>query len=165
MVDQLPATDFPGHSPFRFTAASGVVSRLAPIDSISLTRLLALVAFIALAFYASRTDRRSKSFLCGPPTLPLIGDVPQMPSHDAQLRLEAWARRYGPICSLILGTKTLIVPTSDVAIKDGVHLRVQLVNSRVLIMLAKSKVNGSTTAQMVSRSFPSRVRPALVPVC
>ncbi|KAK5211277.1 hypothetical protein LTR47_008000 [Exophiala xenobiotica] len=41
-----------------------------------------------------------------------------MPTRDAHLQFEKWAREYGPVYSLILGTKTLIVLSSDEAVKE-----------------------------------------------
>lgn len=41
-----------------------------------------------------------------------------MPKRDAHLQFEKWAREYGPVYSLILGTKTLVVLSSDKAVKD-----------------------------------------------
>jgi hypothetical protein len=41
-----------------------------------------------------------------------------MPTRDAHLQFEKWAREYGPVYSLILGTKTLSILSSDKAVKD-----------------------------------------------
>ncbi|CAI4218398.1 unnamed protein product [Parascedosporium putredinis] len=41
-----------------------------------------------------------------------------MPTRDAHLQFEKWAREYGPVYSLILGTKTMIILSSDRAVKD-----------------------------------------------
>ncbi|KAK6382768.1 hypothetical protein LTS17_003437 [Exophiala oligosperma] len=41
-----------------------------------------------------------------------------MPTKDAHLQFEKWAREYGPIYSLILGSKTLVVLSGDKAVKD-----------------------------------------------
>jgi hypothetical protein len=41
-----------------------------------------------------------------------------MPTRDAHLQFQKWAREYGPVYSLMLGTKVLIVLSSDVAVKD-----------------------------------------------
>lgn len=41
-----------------------------------------------------------------------------MPKRDAHLQFQKWANEYGPVYSLILGTKTLIVLSSDQAVKD-----------------------------------------------
>jgi len=44
-----------------------------------------------------------------------------MPTRDAHLQFQAWAEQYGPVYSLILGTKTMIVLSSHEAVK-GVFL-------------------------------------------
>lgn len=36
----------------------------------------------------------------------------QMPTKDAHPQFEKWAREYGPVYSLILGTKTMVTPTA-----------------------------------------------------
>lgn len=41
-----------------------------------------------------------------------------MPTKDAHLQFEKWAREYGPVYSLMLGTKTMIMLSSDQAVKD-----------------------------------------------
>lgn len=41
-----------------------------------------------------------------------------MPSRDFHLQFEKWAREYGPVYSLMLGTKCLIVLSSAEAVKD-----------------------------------------------
>lgn len=41
-----------------------------------------------------------------------------MPSRDAHLQFQKWAQEYGPVYSLILGTKTLIVLSNDEAVKE-----------------------------------------------
>ena len=41
-----------------------------------------------------------------------------MPARDIHLQFEKWAKEYGPIYSLILGTKTMIVLSSDQAVVD-----------------------------------------------
>lgn len=41
-----------------------------------------------------------------------------MPQRDAHLQFTKWADEYGPIYSLMLGTRVLIVLSSDQAVKD-----------------------------------------------
>lgn len=78
--------------------------------------------------------KRPEDYPPGPPTLPIIGNIHQvsspfschkmeltriqMPTKDAHLQFQKWAEEYGDIYSLMLGTQTLIVLSSDVAIKD-----------------------------------------------
>ncbi|KAE8442354.1 hypothetical protein EG329_003425 [Mollisiaceae sp. DMI_Dod_QoI] len=80
--------------------------------------LSAGVAFVLLLIRVLRIGRRPAGYPPGPPTVPLLGNIHQMPTRDAHLQFQKWAREYGPVYSLILGTKTLIVLSSDVAVKD-----------------------------------------------
>lgn len=41
-----------------------------------------------------------------------------MPKRDAHLQFQKWAQEYGPIYSLMLGTQTLIILSSDEAVKE-----------------------------------------------
>ncbi|KAF2691988.1 cytochrome P450 [Lentithecium fluviatile CBS 122367] len=54
-----------------------------------------------------RIGHRPKDFPPGPPTLPILGNI--------HLK---WAQEYGPVYSLMLGTKTMVVLSSDTAVKD-----------------------------------------------
>jgi hypothetical protein len=73
---------------------------------------ITIIAHLLLA------GRRPKKYPSGPPTLPIIVNLHQMPTRDAHLQFEKWARRYDPVYSLILGTRTIIFMSSDKAIKD-----------------------------------------------
>ncbi|KAK3054884.1 hypothetical protein LTR09_004042 [Extremus antarcticus] len=53
-----------------------------------------------------------------------------MPTRDAHLQFEKWARQYGDVYSLILGTKTLIVLSSDEAVKELLDRRSGIYSSR-----------------------------------
>jgi hypothetical protein len=56
--------------------------------------------------------------------------MPQMPSRDAHLQFQKWAQEYGPVYSLILGTKVLVVLSSDVAVKDLLDKRSAIYSDR-----------------------------------
>ncbi|KAJ3545430.1 hypothetical protein NM208_g2508 [Fusarium decemcellulare] len=93
--------------------------------------LPALVLGLIVAFYGLCTiGRRPSSYPPGPPTLPLIGNLHQMPSKDGHLQFQKWAREYGPVFSLILGTKVMIVLSSDRAVKDLLDKRSTIYSSR-----------------------------------
>lgn len=53
-----------------------------------------------------------------------------MPSRDAHLQFEQWAREYGPIYSLMLGTKCLIVLSSGEAVKELLDKRSGIYSDR-----------------------------------
>lgn len=53
-----------------------------------------------------------------------------MPSRDAHRQFQKWAEEYGPVYSLILGTKTLIVLSSDEAVKELLDRRSAIYSDR-----------------------------------
>ncbi|KAH7066938.1 cytochrome P450 [Paraphoma chrysanthemicola] len=90
-----------------------------------------LVAFVAVLGYQLRNvGRRPSDYPPGPPTLPLIGNLHLMPKEKAYLQFQKWANKYGPVYSLILGTKVMIVLSSDQAIKDLLDKRSGIYSSR-----------------------------------
>ncbi|KIX96716.1 uncharacterized protein Z520_07435 [Fonsecaea multimorphosa CBS 102226] len=59
----------------------------------------------------------------GPPTLPVIGNLHQIPKKDIHLQHQKWAQEYGPIFSLKLGTQDVVVLASGEMIKRLVDKR------------------------------------------
>ena len=78
-----------------------------------------VVAFIVLLVYrVSKIGRRPSGCPPGPPTLPLIGNLHLMPRGNPHLQFQKWAKEYGPVYSLVLGMKIMIVLNTDQAVKD-----------------------------------------------
>lgn len=100
------------------------------MDTRSLIISLAAAAVLLLAWRVSRIGRRPAGLPPGPPTLPILGNIHLMPKRDAHLQFEKWAQEYGPVYSLILGTKTMIVLSSDVAVKDLLDKRSAIYSAR-----------------------------------
>jgi hypothetical protein len=102
---------------------------------------MALSTFFYLAFIAAGTllfvvlfvfkiGQRPKGIPPGPPTLPILGNLLQMPARNPHLQFQKWAEEYGPIYSLILGTKIMIVLSSDVTVKDLLDKRSGIYSDR-----------------------------------
>ncbi|KAF1350600.1 cytochrome P450 [Lizonia empirigonia] len=88
-------------------------------------------AILALVLHKlSKIGRRPADYPPGPPTLPLIGNLHLMPKEKGHLQFQKWAEEYGPVYSLILGTKVMIVLSSDQAIKDLLDKRSNIYSSR-----------------------------------
>ncbi|KAI1061390.1 hypothetical protein LB507_011315 [Fusarium sp. FIESC RH6] len=91
------------------------------------------IFFVALAAIFVRllfTGRRPKNYPPGPPTLPILGNIHLMPKRDAHLQFRKWADEYGPVYSLILGTKPFIVLSSAQAVKDLLDKKSALYSDR-----------------------------------
>ncbi|OGM48636.1 hypothetical protein ABOM_002069 [Aspergillus bombycis] len=94
--------------------------------------LIALIVSSATAFALRlmRASRRSASLPPGPPTLPLIGNIHQIPSAKGFLKFQKWARIYGPVVSLKVGPKDLIILNSASAVRDLFDKRGAIYSSR-----------------------------------
>jgi hypothetical protein len=104
------------------------------------TLLVAAVAFIV--FRLRDVGRRPKGFPPGPPTLPIIGNLHQIPAKKQYLQLQKWAQIYGPVYSLILGTQVMIVLSSDVAVKDLLDKRSAIYSSRPEMYIGNQVASG-----------------------
>ncbi|KAK8174071.1 cytochrome P450 [Phyllosticta citrichinensis] len=98
-----------------------------------MTTAIGLVFYAALALILwrlSRIGRRPPGYPPGPPTLPLIGNLHQMPAKNQHEQFLVWSRQYGPVFSLILGTQVLIVLSSAEAAKDLLDKRSAMYSDR-----------------------------------
>ncbi|KAL4801508.1 cytochrome P450 [Aspergillus unguis] len=89
-----------------------------PIFALPLLAGLALLVIKAL-----KVGSRPAGYPPGPPTLPILGNLHLMPTSKPHLQLQKWAKEYGPIYSLMLGTKTMVVLSSDIVVKEVLDKR------------------------------------------
>ncbi|KAI1326322.1 cytochrome P450 [Xylariaceae sp. FL0255] len=86
--------------------------------------------------------RRPKDFPPGPPTLPILGNIHQLPTSQPHKKFQRWAEEYGPIFSLILGTQVLIVLSSDVTIKELLDKRSATYSDRLEMYIGQTLCSG-----------------------
>ncbi|KAH6985114.1 cytochrome P450 [Ilyonectria destructans] len=70
-----------------------------------------------------RLTSRWKNAPPGPPTIPLLGNLHQIPRRDLHLQYDRWAKKYGPMYSLKLGSQNVVVLASGEMIKNVVDKR------------------------------------------
>ncbi|KAI1170039.1 cytochrome P450 [Nemania sp. FL0916] len=108
-----------------------------------MTTLALGFSFILLALYYGKSiGSRPKDYPPGPPTLPFLGNLHQIPKTRRHIQFQKWAQEYGPIYSLILGTKVLIVLSSNEAVKDLLDRRSAIYSSRTENYLANKVLSG-----------------------
>lgn len=103
---------------------------------------LALASFVLVLWPLSRIGRRLKDYPPGPPTLPVVGNLHQIPSKKRHLKFGEWAQQYGPVYSLMLGTQVYVVLSADHAIRDLVDKRGPIYASRPDLYVAQHLVSG-----------------------
>ena len=116
----------------------------------SLALYTVLVALAVLLVHRlSKVGRRPAGYPPGPPTLPIIGNLHLMPKEKGHLQFQKWSQEYGPVYSLILGTKVMIVLSSDQAIKDLLDKRSGIYSSRPDMYLGQVVSGGLRMLLMV----------------
>ncbi len=99
-------------------------------------------ALMALARRFRGLGQRQKDYPPGPPTLPIIGNILQMPKEKGHLQFEKWGEEYGPMYSLILGGQTVIVISSEHAMRDLLEKRGAVYSSRPDSYLSHDVLSG-----------------------
>jgi Cytochrome P450 len=115
---------------------------------------LVLAAFLLVLWRLSRIGRRLKDYPPGPPTLPVIGNLHQIPSEKRFLQFGEWAQEYGPIYSLMLGTQVYVVLSADYVIKDLVDKRGPIYASRPDLYIAQHILSGGLRVLFMVRRPP-----------
>ncbi|KAG7451644.1 cytochrome P450 [Guyanagaster necrorhizus] len=73
---------------------------------------------VPLILHLFRIGRRETGLPPGPSTLPLVGNLHQLPQHGMHLQFTTWAKEFGGIFSLKFGSGTVIVATSPRAVRE-----------------------------------------------
>ncbi|KAJ8118527.1 hypothetical protein OPT61_g506 [Boeremia exigua] len=113
--------------------------------------LYAIVAAVIIVFLhrLAKIGQRPADYPPGPPTWPLIGNLHLMPKEKGHLQFQKWAQEYGPVYSLMLGTKVMIVLSSDQATKDLLDKRSNIYSSRPDMYLSRIISNNCRMLLMV----------------
>ncbi|KAI1091288.1 cytochrome P450 [Rostrohypoxylon terebratum] len=105
--------------------------------ALSIATLAVVATILLLVYRLGRIGRRPDGYPPGPPTWPLIGNIHQIPKEKPHLQFQKWAEEYGPVYSLMLGTKAMIVLSSDKAVKDLLDKRSTHYSSRADVYLGR----------------------------
>lgn len=109
---------------------------------ISASSAVLLAALLTALWRLSLIGQRPKDYPPGPPTLPILGNLHQITKAKRHLQFEKWARQYGPVYSLMLGTKVMIVLNTDDAIRELVDKRGAAYASRPESYIAQDTISG-----------------------
>ncbi|KAJ5155327.1 hypothetical protein N7492_008130 [Penicillium capsulatum] len=115
-----------------------------------ITPVLGTALFVFALSRILAIGRRPKNYPPGPPTLPVLGNLHQMPTRDAHLQFEKWAREYGPIYSLMLGTKCMILLSSDETVKDLLDKRSAIYSDRLEMYIGQTICSGGLRLLMMA---------------
>ncbi|KAH7083300.1 cytochrome P450 [Paraphoma chrysanthemicola] len=103
-----------------------------------------------------RLGHRPKNYPPGPPTLPLLGNIHLMAKSNPHLQFQTWAQEYGPVYSLILGTKTMVVLSDDQAVKDLLDRKSANTSARPDLYTGQTLMSGGKRMVMMTYGAPWR---------
>jgi hypothetical protein len=72
-----------------------------------------------------------------------------MPTRDVHLQFQKWAQEFGPVYSLMLGTKVLIILSSDLAVKDLLDKRSAIYSDRMDMYVGMTLASGDLRLLMM----------------
>lgn len=135
-----------------------------PISTImALSIYLLVIALVAATLYRlGKVGRRPPGCPPGPPTLPILGNIHLIPKEKAYVQFQKWAEEYGPVYSVILGTKVMIVLSSDQAVKDLLDKRSGIYSSRPEVYLGNIVSNNDRMLLMVCEPVYSTCKKLLM---
>lgn len=126
---------------------------------------LAVGTSIAIIVYAIASVGRREAFLPpGPPTVPVLGNLHQIPANGIErfLKFTTWAGQYGGIFSLKLGPRTAVVLTDRRIVKQLLDKRSGLYSDRPASFVAHELgLGGDLSLQMRYGATWQRVRRVL----
>ncbi|OQD75807.1 hypothetical protein PENDEC_c006G01681 [Penicillium decumbens] len=104
--------------------------------------LVALVTVSILLYKLLQIGRRPKGMPPGPPTIPIAGNLHQLPKKDVHVKLREWAEQYGDIYSIMLGNQRMVVLNSPQVVKDLIDQRSNNYSSRPEMYVGQTLISG-----------------------
>ncbi|KAI1812311.1 cytochrome P450 [Poronia punctata] len=99
------------------------------MPSVSLLWGLGALA-LYLVYGAFNYGHRRKDMPTGPPTLPFIGNLHQLPKSYTHVKFTEWAKKYGGLYTLKLGSATMAVITDRSIVKSTVDKKSNIYSHR-----------------------------------
>ncbi|KII94757.1 hypothetical protein PLICRDRAFT_693091 [Plicaturopsis crispa FD-325 SS-3] len=106
----------------------------------------ALAACVWFVLRLIRAGQRERGLPPGPPTVPILGNLLAFPTEHAHLKMTQWAKTYGDIYSLKLGSSTVIVISSAAAVKSLIDKRGATTSDRPSSHMVEYVTDGLTVA-------------------
>lgn len=95
-----------------------------------------------LIYQIFQVGRRPKSMPPGPPTLPIVGNLHQLPSKNVHVKFKEWADEYGEIYSVMLGNQRMVILNSPRVVKDLIDQRSNNYSSRPEMYVGQTLISG-----------------------
>ncbi|KAF4334392.1 oxidoreductase [Fusarium beomiforme] len=112
------------------------------------TRAVAILVALWVLFKLLRMGTREKNLPPGPPTLPILGNLHQIPITGLHAKFLEWGEQFGGVFSLKLGSGTMIVLHDRKAVHDLVDKKGVIYSERPRNHVADIVTHGDSFAFM-----------------
>jgi cytochrome P450 len=113
--------------------------------------LVALVLFLLVRLYQySKLSTRAARFPPGPPTVPFLGNLHQIPISRPELKFTEYARQFGAVTGLKVGCQDLIILNTWQAVRDLVEQKGSIYSSRPSIPVCEIAVPGGLNPALIA---------------
>ncbi|OJD28633.1 cytochrome p450 [Diplodia corticola] len=109
---------------------------------------LVVVALSWGVYKVLQIGKRDSRLPPGPPTLPVLGNIHQIPSTGLYKKLKEWGDQYGPVYSIKVANDTMIVLNDRKAIHDLLDKKSAIYSDRPANYVADLVTNGDSIAFM-----------------
>ncbi|KAK4054438.1 hypothetical protein OIV83_000932 [Microbotryomycetes sp. JL201] len=109
-------------------------------DTFAVVAALAVIALIVAVPKLASMGKRQAGLPPGPKTLPVLGNLHQLPLKHAHHQMTQWAKEYGPIFSLKLGSGTMVVLTGQREVKELLDRRSATTSDRPPLHVANELI-------------------------
>lgn len=113
---------------------------MASYSFLTLSLIISLPIFLYSTVRWLLATQRPSNFPPGPPTLPGLGNLHQIPRLWHFLKLDSWAKEYGPILGLKLGSQNVVVLNDASLIYDLVVKKGSIYSERPSMHIAQEYV-------------------------
>ncbi|KIW96772.1 uncharacterized protein Z519_02163 [Cladophialophora bantiana CBS 173.52] len=103
---------------------------------------LVLTVLAGLVYQCLQMGKRPKGMPPGPRTLPIVGNLHQLPKENVHLKFKEWADKYGEIYSVMLGNQRMVVLNSPRVVKDLIDQRSNNYSSRPEMYVGQTLISG-----------------------
>ncbi|KAF9010845.1 cytochrome P450 [Cyathus striatus] len=86
-----------------------------------------IIAGSILVYLLLRPRKKGRRLPPGPPTYPIIGNIPSLPLY---IQFTKWAKLYGDVCTVKVGSVTMIVMNTAEAVRDIIEKNTALTSDR-----------------------------------
>ncbi|KAK2614225.1 hypothetical protein N8I77_001071 [Diaporthe amygdali] len=101
---------------------------------------IVLVALVPIVSWLLRCNQRPKTFPPGPPTIPILGNIHQMPTTHTYLKFAEWSKQYGDIVGLRIGPQSMVIISSPELIREMFVNRGVIYSGRPVLYVSRDLI-------------------------